>query len=106
MYVAILFGKETSYELENEPGIQVLASDEFWFRVSGIPDFSVRFLQASLVLAELVRERSAEDIARIKREAVELDDDGSGNLALEAPAKPPKLAKAKVSEQLALFVKI
>jgi hypothetical protein len=104
MYVAVLFGKEKTYELENEPGIQVLASDEFWFRVSGIPDFSVRFLRASLVLAELVRERSAEDISRIKREATELYDDGNGNLALAALAKPPKLAKVNASEQLALFV--
>jgi Type II restriction endonuclease EcoO109I len=102
MYVAILFGKEKTYELESEPGIQVLASDEFWFRVSGIPGFSVRFLQASLVLAELVRERSADDIVRIKREAMELYDDGTGNLALEALAKPPKLAKVKPPEQLPL----
>jgi hypothetical protein len=103
MYVAVLFGRDRSYELENEPGIQVLASDEFWFRVSGIPDFSVRFLEASLVLAELVRERSADDIARIKREALELYDDGSGNLRLEALAKPSKLSKVVRPEQLALL---
>lgn len=102
MYVAVLFGKDKTYELENEPGIQVLASDEFWYRVSGIPDFSVRFLQASLVLAELVRERSGDDIARIKREALELYDDGAGNLRLDALAKPPKLRKVARPEQLAL----
>jgi len=102
LYVAVLFGKEKTYELENEPSILVLASDEFWFRVSGIPDFSVRFLQASLVLAELVQERSSDDIARVKREALELYDDGTGNLRLDALAKPPKLEKVKPSEQLAL----
>jgi hypothetical protein len=102
MYVAVLFGKDKTYELESEPGIQVLASDEFWFRVSRIEDFSVRFLQASLVLAELVRERSADDVARIKREAMDLYDDGNGNLALAALAKPPKLPRAKTPEPLPL----
>jgi hypothetical protein len=81
----------------------VLASDDFWYRVSGIPDFCTRFLEASLVLAELVRERSADDIARIKREALELYDDGTGNLRLDALAKPPKLRKVAMPEQLVLI---
>jgi hypothetical protein len=103
MYVAVLFGRDKTYELENEPGIHVLASDDFWFRVSGIPDFCARFLKASLVLAELVRERSAEDVQRIKREAQELYDDGAGNLRLDALARPSKLVRVPVPEQLALL---
>jgi hypothetical protein len=50
----------------------------------------------------VVRERSADDIARIKCEALDLYDDGNGNLRLDALAKPPKLAKARASEQLQL----
>lgn len=103
LYVAVLFGRDKTADIESEPGVQVLASDEFWYRVSGIPDFCARFLQASISLAELVRERSADDIARIEREALELFDDGLGNLRLEALAKPPKLAKQRRAEQLELL---
>jgi hypothetical protein len=102
MYVAVLFGREKTSEIESEPGIQVLASDEFWYRVSGISDFCSRFLQASLVLAELIRERSADDITRIKREALDLYDDGMGNLRLDALAKPPKITLQARSVQLQL----
>ena len=107
LYIAVLFGRDKTGDIRNEPGVQVLGSDEFWHRVTGIPDFCARFLRASLVLAERVKERSAEDVARITREALELFDDGDGHLNLDALVKPPKLPRAsEISppEQLQLAI--
>lgn len=95
LYIAVLYGRDKTGDIRDEPGVQVLASDEFWNRISGIADFSARFLRASLVLAERLKERSAEDVERIKREATELFDDGEGLLDLKALVRPPKLPRVE-----------
>ena len=102
----MLYGREKTGDIRDEPGVQVLASDEFWHRISGIADFSARFLRASLVLAARLKERSQDDIERIKQEAVELFDDGEGLLDLQALVKPPKLARVanEPSAQLQLTI--
>lgn len=102
MYVAVLSGRNKTSELRAEPEIQVLASDDFWRSVSGIPDFRARLLRASMVLAELIRERSADEVARIRNEAISLYDDGTGGLDLAALANPPKLGRRREARQLEL----
>jgi len=102
MYVAVLSGRNKTSELRSEPEIQVLASDDFWRSVSGIADFRARLLRASMILAELIRERSADEVARIRAEAILLYDDGGGGLDLGALANPPKIGRARGPHQLEL----
>jgi Type II restriction endonuclease EcoO109I len=103
MYVAVLSGRDKTAELRSEPEIQVLASDEFWRTVSGVADFRARLLRASIILADLMRKRSAHEIARIRSEALALYDDGEGGLDLEALANPPKLSPQTQPRQLELL---
>jgi hypothetical protein len=102
MYVAVLSGRNKTSEPRAEPEIQVLASDDFWRSVSGISDFRARLLRASMVLAELIRERSADEVGRIRNEAISLYDDGKGGLDLAALANPPKLGRRREPRQLEL----
>jgi hypothetical protein len=104
LFVAVLHGRGKTAELRAEPEIQVLSSDEFWKRVSGIEDFRARLLSGSLVLADLMRERSADEIERIRAEAIALFDDGTGGLQIGALANPPKKVRLPRAEQLALDV--
>jgi integrase len=90
LYVAVLFGRNRTAPLRREPGITVLGSDDFWCRISGVPDFRARLLRATLTLSHLMRERSADEIERIRREAITLYDDGTGNLKIDALANPPR----------------
>jgi hypothetical protein len=84
--IAILSGQMKTRSLANDAAVTVLASDEFWLRVSGIPDFRTRLLRASTILAWLVKRRSADEVVRIKEEARLLFADGDGRLDLEALA--------------------
>jgi hypothetical protein len=86
MNIAILSGQAKTRELASDPGITVLASDEFWHRVSGIADFRPRLLRASTILAWLVKSRSAAEVERIKCEAADLFGDADGRLNLDALA--------------------
>jgi hypothetical protein len=86
MNIAILAGQARTRELGTDPGVSVLASDEFWHRISGISDFRVRLLRASKILAWLVKSRSADEITRIKGEARTLFGDAEGLLDLDAVA--------------------
>jgi hypothetical protein len=86
MNIAILAGQAKTRELPSEPGVTVLASDEFWHRITGIPDFRARLLRASTILSWLVKSRSADEVARIKEEARSLFGDADGRLDLEAVA--------------------
>jgi hypothetical protein len=86
MNIAILAGQAKTRELPSEPGVTVLASDEFWHRITGIPDFRARLLRASTILSWLVKSRSADEVARIKEEARSLFGDPDGRLDLEAVA--------------------
>jgi hypothetical protein len=78
--------------MRSEPDITVLSSDDFWTRITGIPDFRARLLRASTILSWLVKRRSADEAARIKAEAVELFGDDDGQLDLEALARSPRKA--------------
>ena len=47
MNIAVLFGRNRSSQLSAHPNITVLASDEFWKKISGIPDFRTRLVRAT-----------------------------------------------------------
>ena len=53
----------------------VASSDDFWERITGIPDFPAQLLRASTILAWLVKRRSQDEVARIKAEAIQLFGD-------------------------------
>jgi hypothetical protein len=88
-YIAVLHGRSQSGPLRADASITVLASDAFWERVSGIPDFRERLLRASTLLASLIHGRAEADVARIKTEAADIFGDADGNLRLDVVANPP-----------------
>src|SRR6266540_1636008 len=88
-YVAVLHGRKKTAALGTDPNITKLASDEFWEKVSGIPDFRARLLEASTVLAALLAGRAAKEVARVKTEAAAVFGDAQGNLRLDVLASPP-----------------
>jgi hypothetical protein len=83
--IAILSGQATR-TLGSDSAITVLASDDFWHRVSGIPDFRSRLVRASTILAWLVKARSRDEVERIKGEAREIFGDEDGRLNMDALA--------------------
>jgi hypothetical protein len=89
-YVAVLWGRHKTAPHRREPGVVVLASDDFWNRVSGVSDFRERLLRAILVLSRLMKEQSGVELERIRREATVLYDDGTGKLKIDALANPPR----------------
>jgi hypothetical protein len=91
MNIAVLSGRAKTGTVRAEPDITVLGSDEFWERLTGISDFRARLLKASVILSSLVRARAADEVARIKEEAVALYGDSEGGLNLDALANPPRL---------------
>jgi Type II restriction endonuclease EcoO109I len=91
--IAVLGGRAKTGVMRAHSDITVLSSDDFWERVSGIPDFRARLLRASTLLAWLVKRRSADETARIKTEAIELFGDPEGRLDLEALATAPRTAR-------------
>ena len=91
MNIAVLSGKNKTTPLRSDPNILVLASAEFWGKISGIPDFRARLIQATSILSVLIKGRAATEVARIKKEAKQLVDDGRGGLDLDALAIPPKV---------------
>jgi hypothetical protein len=95
--IAVLHGRAKSGEIRAEPDIHVLGSDEFWNQVSGVPDFRARLLRASAVLSELVRERSEEEVERIRAEAIAIYGDEGGGLNMESLANPPARMRARLS---------
>ncbi len=88
-YVAVLHGRSKSAALKADPSITKLASDAFWEKVSGIPDFRPRLLQASTILAFLVEGRASTEVARLQAEAKTIFGDAQGNLRLDVLANPP-----------------
>ena len=87
--IAVLSGRPKSAPLKADPGIIVLGSDEFWEKVSGVSDFRVRLIHGTTILSALVKGRVADEVARIKAEAVNLFGDADGNLDLDSLANPP-----------------
>lgn len=91
--IAVLGGRPKTSVMREHSDVTVLSSDDFWERISGIPDFRARLLRATTILAWLVKRRSKEETERIKREAVELFGDEEGKLDLEALANAPRTAR-------------
>jgi hypothetical protein len=89
MYIAVLSGQRTSRPLTQDPNVIVLASDEFWHRVSGSADFRRRLIKTTAILSGLVAARAASEVARIRAEAHSVFGDTSGNLDLAKLADPP-----------------
>jgi len=89
MYIAVLSGRRVSRGLRSDPNVVVLASDEFWERVSGIADFRARLMRATGILSGLLTARATSEVARIRAEAHEVFGDASGDLDLVKLADPP-----------------
>lgn len=89
-YVAVLHGRRSSAALRADPGVTKLGSDEAWTKITGIPDFRVRLLEATTKLSMLVQGRAAGEVERIKAEARETFGDADGMLSLETLANPPR----------------
>lgn len=85
--IAVLHGRAKTGGIRSEPDVAVLGSDEFWHRVSGVPDFRARLLRVSVVLAKLLHSRASDQVERIRQEAVGLfATDASGKIDLAAVA--------------------
>src|SRR5205807_1863456 len=93
LYIAVLGGRAKTSVMREHSDITVLSSDDFWARISDIPDFRARLLRATTILSWLVKRRSNEEAERIKREAVALFGDEEGKLDLEALANGPRTAR-------------
>lgn len=91
--IAVLSGQARTGPMRSASDITMLSSDDFWERVSGIPDFRSRLVRASTILSWLVKRRSEEESARIKAEAIELFGDQEGKLDLEVLANGPRTAR-------------
>lgn len=100
--VGVLHGQNKTSEIRAEPDVKVIASDEFWARVSGIHDFRARLLRATAVLSDLISARSDHEIERIRAEARKSYDDGSGHLDMDALANPPSRPRVVTDMQLTL----
>ena len=97
MKIAVLGGRAKTGALRAEPEIAVLGSDQFWERLTGINDFRARLLKVSVILSSLVRARAADEVARIRSEAVALYGDSEGGLNLDALANPPRLRRGSAA---------
>lgn len=95
MNIAVLSGRDRTSALRADPNVTVLASDEFWHKVSGVPDFRARLIRATSILSTLIKGRVVGEVARIRDEAAELFGDSEGNLRLDRLANPPKLARSR-----------
>ena len=99
-YIAVLSGRRVSRALQSDPNIVVLASDEFWERVSGIADFRARLMRATAILSGLITARATSEVARIRAEAHEVFGDASGNLDLAKLADPPARPRRRSAQSL------
>ena len=91
--VAVLSGRRKSTPMRADPSIVHVGSDDFWERVSGVPDFRARLLRATTRLSELLRGRAQSEVDRIHAEAEVAFGDGSGSLDLAKLAYPPPAAR-------------
>jgi Type II restriction endonuclease EcoO109I len=88
-YIAVLSGQRKSRPLKKDPNVMVLASDDFWQRVSGIAGFRPRLIHATAILSGLIAARAATEVERIRAEAQVVFGDSDGNLELVKLANPP-----------------
>jgi hypothetical protein len=93
MNIAVLGGRAKTRPMPSEQDITLLGSDDFWMRISAIPDFRARLLKVSVILSPLVKTRAADEVVRIKEEARSLYGDIEGGLNLDAVATPPRLSR-------------
>jgi hypothetical protein len=100
MNIAVLGGRAKTAPMRSEPDIVVLSSDDFWARITGIPDFRARMLRASTILSWVLKRRSLDEVARIKGEAVALFSDPEGRLDLEALAGAPRSAREEIRNRV------
>ena len=91
--IAVIGGRAKTGVMRANSDITSVSSDEFWERISGIPDFRSRLLRATTILAWLVKRRLKGEIERIKLEAVELFGDPEGKSDLEALANAPRTGR-------------
>jgi Type II restriction endonuclease EcoO109I len=87
--IAVLSGQRKTRPLTQDPNVMVLASDEFWHRMSGISDFRARLIRVTALLSGLVTARAASEVTRIRTEAHKIFGDASGNLDLAKLTDPP-----------------
>jgi hypothetical protein len=102
--IAVLVGRLKTGPIRDHSDITVVGSDDFWERVSGIPDFRARLLRATTILGWLVKRRSQDEVARIKAEGLLLFADAEGQLDLEALAHAPRSAREERQALLARAV--
>jgi hypothetical protein len=95
LHIAVLSGRRVSRALKSDPNIVVLASDEFWQRVSGIADFRARLIRTTAILSGLITARAASEVARIRADARAIFGDAQGNLDLAKIADPPPRARRR-----------
>jgi Type II restriction endonuclease EcoO109I len=100
--ITVLGGRAKTRPMPSEPDITVLGSDDFWAGITGIPDFRARLLELSVTLAPLVKTRSGDEEARLKREARTLFGDSDGGLKLDVVANPPKKPRKPRSKKAKL----
>jgi hypothetical protein len=93
--VAVLSGRSKSTPMRSDPSIVHVGSDDFWERVSGVPDFRARLLRATTHLSELVRGRAQSEVDRIHAEAELAFGDCWGDLDLAKLAYPPPARKGR-----------
>jgi hypothetical protein len=93
--IGVMHRRAKTAPLGADPNITMLGSDDFWEKVSGIPDFRARLVQASALLSSLVEGRAASEVARIAAEAREIFGDAHGNLNLDVLVNPPPAARRK-----------
>jgi Type II restriction endonuclease EcoO109I len=93
--VAVLAGRSKSTPMRADTSIMHVGSDDFWARVSGVPDFRARLLRATTQLSELLRGRAQSEVDRIHAEAEAAFGDGHGNLDLAKLAYPPPAARKR-----------
>ena len=89
LYIAVLSGRKKTNPLPADPNITLLGSDDFWEKVSGVPDFRARLIRATTNLSAMVKSRAEDEVARIKDEAQSLFGDSDGSLRVDALADPP-----------------
>lgn len=95
MYIAVLHGRAKTAPYGADPNITILASDEFWARISGITDFRARLLRASTTLSSLIDRRAEAEVARIRDEAHAVFGNTDGSMNMDAVVNPPSAKPAK-----------
>jgi hypothetical protein len=90
--IAVLSGRPKTGPSRAHPDVTILSSDDFWERISGMPDFRARLLRATAILAWLMKRRAEDEVTRINAEAIHLGD-ADGRFDLEGLVNAPRTAR-------------